>query len=240
VTGPGDVGARIAGVVDRIAAAARAAGRDPAGVRLVAASKTRSVAEVLAAAQTGRVHAFGENRVQEALPKIAAADAAGTPLRWHFIGRLQRNKVKDLAPFELVHSVDSPELVDAMARRVPGTAVLVQVNMGFEVHKGGVAADDAAAIVRRCLERGIRVEGLMTMPPQGDEAAARSCFAGLRELRDTLAADIGVALPELSMGMSEDFECAIAEGATLVRVGREVFGAAAPGTALPGPPKTNM
>lgn len=206
----------------RIETAARAAGRDPTTVRLVAASKTRTVAEIVAAARTGAVHAFGENRVQEALPKMAATPGEG--LRWHFIGGLQRNKVKDLGGFELVHSVSSAALVDAIAERVPAVPVLVQVNMGFEARKGGVAVDAAGETVHHCLVRGVHVEGLMTMAPRGDREAARRCFAGLRALRDEISHDLGVALPELSMGMTEDFEIAIAEGATLVRVGRALFG----------------
>lgn len=241
MTPPGrDTADRIAAIAGRITAAAHAAGRDPAAVRLVAASKTRTIEEVLAAARTGAVHAFGENRVQEARPKIAAAEAAGERIRWHFIGRLQRNKVKDLGGFELVHSVDSAALVDAIAARAPAAAVLVQVNMGIEAQKGGVAVAEAASTVRRCLDRGVRIEGLMTMAPQGDDAAARACFAGLRELRDALVHDVGVELPELSMGMSEDFELAVAEGATLVRVGRGVFGDRPDGPRLPGTAGPNM
>lgn len=213
---------RAAALVERIEAAARSAGRDPAHVRLVAASKTRTVDEVLAAWRTGAVHALGENRVQEALPKMAAT--AGESLRWHFIGRLQRNKVKDLGGFELVHSVDSVALVEAIASRAPGTGVLVQVNMGTEAQKGGVAPGEAAATVRRCLELGVSVEGLTTMPPRGDPRGTRACFADLRELRDEVARRTGASLSELSMGMTEDFEIAVAEGATLVRIGRGLFG----------------
>lgn len=218
---------RARALAERIDATARAAGRDPASVRLVAASKTRTVAEIVGAARTGVVHAFGENRVQEALPKMAESRSEG--LRWHFIGGLQRNKVKDLGGFDLVHSVSSAGLVDAVAARVPSASVLVQVNMGFEAHKGGVAVDAAGPTVRRCLERGVRVEGLMTMAPLGDLDTARRCFSGLRTLRDQLSHDLGVSLPELSMGMTDDFEVAIEEGSTLVRIGRALFGGRPPG-----------
>lgn len=236
---------RVARVHARIAAAAAAAGRDPATVRLVAASKTRTVAEVLEAAGTDLVHAFGENRVQEALPKIAATQAAG--LDWHFIGRLQRNKVKDLAPFALVHGVDSATLMDAISARHPAAAILLQVNIAGESQKGGIAPDGLAALLRRALTAGLRVEGLMTMAPFGDADAARACFAALAHLRDEVGRDVGTSLPELSMGMSDDFEIAIAEGATLVRVGRALFGdrpdhapGGAPAPSLPGTEGSNM
>lgn len=239
---------RVAQVQARIARSAASVGRDPAAVRIVAASKTRTVDEILAAARTGSVHAFGENRIQEALPKIAATH--GQDLDWHFIGRLQRNKVRDLAPFGLVHGVDTDALVDTISARCPASAVLVQVNVSGEARKGGVAPEDAAALVRRALGAGLQVEGLMTMAPMGDTEAARACFAGLARLRSELVTEVGAALPELSMGMSDDFEIGVEEGATLVRVGRALFGerlrdrqgggTAVPTGSLPGTEGPNM
>lgn len=206
----------------RIAEAAERAGRDAHAVRIVAASKTRAAEEIAALASCGGIAAFGENRIQEALPKIAnlGCDA----FHWHFIGRLQRNKVKDCGAFELLHSVDSEALIDAVAERVPHVAVLLQVNVSGEATKGGFEPEDSERALRRALGRGLSVRGLMTMAPHGDPGGARDCFRGLAVVRDSIAATVGVPLTELSMGMTDDFDIAVEEGATLLRIGRALFG----------------
>ncbi len=218
-----DVASRLAEVRERIGAAARAAGRDPSAVTLVAVSKEVDASAVRAAVAAGQ-RDFGENRAQELARKVDALAADAEPLVWHFIGRLQRNKVKQVAPaVALWHSVDRSEIGEAIARYAPGARVLIQVNVAGEEQKGGCRAQDAPALLGSLRALGLQVEGLMTVPPQlGDP---RPHFVTLREL----AARLGVAT--LSMGMSGDFEAAIAEGATLVRVGTSVFG---PRPAIPG------
>ena len=202
----------IAHVRDRISAAAARAGRDPATVTLVAAPKTVAPERVAAVVAAGVVD-VGENRAQELLTKTAVAGA-----RWHFLGQLQRNKVAALAPWvALWQSVERRALGEEIARRAPGAPVLVQVNVGEEAQKGGCAPGDVARLVDDLSGLGLAVEGLMTVPPHHDDP--RRWFAGLREQAE------GLGLAELSMGMSEDFEVAIEEGATLVRVGRALFGA---------------
>jgi pyridoxal phosphate enzyme (YggS family) len=205
-------------VRERIASAAIAAGRDPKEVALVAVSKEVGVDAVIEAVAAGQID-FGENRAQELTSKLEALGTrpeVGAPV-WHFIGRLQRNKVKGVAHVvSLWHSVDRLEIGEVIARHAPKARVLVQVNVGDEEQKGGCPPDDAAALVDALLALGLAVEGLMTVPPQmGDP---RRFFASLRELATRLG------LATLSMGMSGDFEAAIAEGATLVRVGTAVFG----------------
>ena len=208
------VAERVGAVRARIASAARAAGRAPSEIRLVAATKTQSVAAIEEVIAAG-VHDVGENRAQELVAK-AAALAHVHPV-WHFIGRLQRNKINQLAPWvESWESIDRRELADALAARVPGAAVLVEVNVAAEAQKGGCSVADAPALVDHLRELGLRVDGLMTVAPAvGDP---RPVFAGLRELAGRLE------LVELSMGMSGDFEAAIAEGATRVRIGTGLFG----------------
>jgi pyridoxal phosphate enzyme (YggS family) len=209
----GTVEARLAAVRERIVEAARRAGRDPGAVTLVAVSKTVGPARIAQVADAGQ-RVFGENRAQELL---AHADALDRDLEWHFIGRLQRNKVRAIA--HLVarwQSVDRTELVTELAKHAPGARVLVQVNVGDEPQKGGCAPDATPVLVDDARNAGLRVEGLMTVPPEGRDP--RPFFAGLRTLSRRLE------LPELSMGMSGDFEVAIEEGATIVRVGSAVFG----------------
>ena len=211
---------RLAGVQERIAAAARAAGRDPDEITLIAVSKevgADAVAEAMAAGQRD----FGENRAQELTAKVAAladdAEAARARAVWHFIGRLQRNKIKAIADaVSLWHSVDRAEIGTAIARHAPGARVLVEVNVAEEEQKGGCRPDDAAALVDALRGLGLAVEGLMTVPPHvGDP---RPHFATMRALATRLE------LGTLSMGMSGDFEVAVAEGATMVRVGTAIFG----------------
>ena len=206
------VAARVAEVRDRIAAAAARAGRDPEAITLVAATKTVDVARVQQVVDAGVVD-VGENRAQELLAKTAVHGA-----RWHFLGQLQRNKVRQLAPWVgCWQSVDRPELGAEIARRAPGARVLIEVNVGEEPQKGGCAPAAVATLVDSLRADGLDVAGLMTVPPHGDDP--RGWFAQLREQ----AAALGLA--ELSMGMTDDFELAVEEGATMVRVGRALFGA---------------
>ncbi len=209
----------------RIGAAAYKAGRDASSIRLVLASKTQP-SEVIRAAWEAGARDFGENYVQEAIAKRAEL-ADLTDIRWHLIGHLQTNKAKTAArAFALIHSVDSVRLAEALARAQPSPHVhaLIEVNLGGEVSKTGVAPEEVAAILDAAHEK-IEIDGLMTIPPPARSAeAARPYFARLRELRDRLATESGYALSELSMGMTDDFEVAIEEGATIVRIGRAVFG----------------
>ena len=217
-----DVADAIADVRERIAVAARGAGRDPEAVRLVAATKTVPAERVAEAVALG-VTDIGENRAQELLTKAEALDArvpAATDVCWHFLGRLQRNKVRSVATrVTWWQSVDREALGVAIARHAPGARVLVEVNLAGEPQKGGCTPGDAARLVDAFRQGGLRVEGLMTIPPAGDDP--RPWFGALREL----AGDLGVR--ELSMGMTDDFEVAVAEGATMVRIGRAIFGARA-------------
>ena len=210
---------RVVAVRARIDAAVRAAGRSSDSVRLVAATKNRSP-DVVRAVLAAGVTDVGENRAQELVAKAPAlADAGPT---WHFIGRLQRNKINQLAPWvQLWQSVDRAELVDALASRVPGARVLLEVNVAAEGQKGGCTVADAPTLVDRAHTRGLTLAGLMTVAPAvGDP---RPVFAALRVLAE------GLGLVELSMGMSNDYEAAVAEGATLVRVGTALFGPRADG-----------
>ncbi len=209
-----EVAARVVEVRARIAAAASRAGRDPAAVTLVAATKTVDPDRVQAVIDAG-VPDVGENRAQELLAKAPQIVGA----RWHFLGRLQRNKVKPLVPWVACwQSVDRAELGAEIARRAPspGARVLVEVNLGEEPQKGGCPPGELAALVERLRGDGLDVAGLMTVPPH--EGDPRHWFATLRERAGALG------LAELSMGMTEDFEVAVEEGATLVRVGRALFG----------------
>jgi len=221
----------LAEVRRRIAAAAARAGRDPAAVSLVAVTKDVA-ADVVAAAVAAGATDIGENRYQEAKSKIAAL--AGRPVRWHFIGHLQRNKVKYVVEcFNIIHSLDSLELAAEIDRRARATAgggrvpVLVEVNVGGEATKFGVAPEGAVELVLKAAALpGLDVQGLMTIAPQaGDPEAARPHFRRLRLLAAAVPGAGGPVLRHLSMGMSDDFEVAVEEGATLVRVGRAIFGA---------------
>ena len=211
----------------RIAAACARARRDPASVTLVAVSKTvpvEAVREALAAGQA----VFGENRVQEAVAKI---DQLGPRARWHLVGHLQRNKARHaVGRFELIHSVDDAELARELDRRAGAAArvqpVLVQVNLSREPTKTGTEEEGLAPLVDAvaALDH-LDLRGLMTIPPPVEVAeASRPWFAKLREVRDRAAVRVGRELPDLSMGMTDDFEVAVEEGATLVRVGRAIFG----------------
>lgn len=212
-------------VSGRVAAACERANRPPADVTLIAVSKTHPVAAIREAMAAGATD-FGENYAQE----LAEKRAELPDVRWHYIGRLQRNKAKLVAGHVvLVHAVDSVELAQELAKRAAGTLqpVLISVNVAGEDTKGGVTPETAAALARALGGvAGIRLDGLMTMPPfSEDPEASRPAFTALARLRDQLAQDLGVPLPVLSMGMSGDFEVAIACGATHVRVGTAIFGA---------------
>ena len=214
----------------RMDAAARRVQRDPAGITLVAVSKTFDAAHVRAAHQAGQVD-FGENKVQEALQKMQ--ETADIPLRWHLIGHLQSNKARKAAsPFACIHSIDSVDLlrkVDAAAAEAGARPqILVQVDLAGEETKFGATTAEARRVLDVALEAtAIEVAGLMLLPPwNDDQEQTRPWFKRVRDLRDEWLAQ-GVpahALRQLSMGMSHDFEAAIEEGSTMVRVGTAIFG----------------
>jgi len=207
----------LARIRDRIASACARAGRDPASVTLVAVSKTHPAAAVEAAIAAGQT-VFGENRVQEAATKFPGLRAAHPALRLHLIGALQTNKARDATALaDVIESLDRPRLAAVLAAEARRPGLLVQVNTGDEPQKAGVAKADAASFLRACRDdHGLAIDGLMCIPPA--EADPRPHFAWLAEL----AAREGLAT--LSMGMSGDFEVAVEEGATLVRVGSAIFG----------------
>jgi PLP dependent protein len=220
---------RLSDVRERIARAASRAKRDPASVRLIAVSKTFSSDYVRAAARAGQVE-FGENKVQEGLSKIAKT--SDLPLRWHLIGHLQSNKAKQATTFHAIHSIDSSSLlqkVDQAATTAGRTVeVLAQVDLAKEPTKFGIEPGALRAmldVADAC--KAVRLKGLMLLPPAFDDPEeARPYFSALRTLRDELIREgrNPSTLAELSMGMSHDFEIAIEEGATMVRVGSAIFG----------------
>lgn len=223
------VAAGLAAVRDTIAAAAARADRDPAEVTLIAVSKRHPVSAIVAAAAAGQ-RVFGENFVQELVAKRADLEAAGVDVEMHHIGHLQRNKVKQvLGAAALIHAVDSPRLLREIDKRARAAGlvqpVLVEVNIAGEDSKGGVAPGDVDALVAQAGElAGVRVDGLMAMPPLvTDPEDNRRHFAAVRELRDRLAVADRL-LPHLSMGTTADYAVAVEEGATLVRVGTAIFG----------------
>ena len=208
----------------RLRDAAEAAGRDPDGFRIVAVTKTFPV-DVCRAALDAGLAILGENRVQEALPKIAELPDA----EWHLVGHLQSNKVRRaVAAFATIHSVDSVPLlrrIDTVAHDLGRRPrVLLQVNLSGEASKSGFAADQLDAPLLEAIGRthDAEVAGLMTIGPHHEDP--RPAFARLRALRDELEQRAGIGLPELSMGMSADADAAVAEGATLVRIGTALFG----------------
>jgi pyridoxal phosphate enzyme (YggS family) len=222
------VGERLAAVRARI----RAAGGDPEAVTVVAVTKTFGPEAVIAAIAAG-VRDVGENYAQELLEKAAGVaestgHAAGSPYpdqgpRWHFIGQLQRNKVRALAgTVALWQSVDRAELASEIARRAPGASVLVQLNLSGEAQKGGCAASDAPPLVDEARRLGLDVRGLMGVGPAGSREAARPGFDQLVALADRLE------LPVRCIGMSGDLDEAVAAGATMVRIGTALFGARPP------------
>src|SRR5918992_3452782 len=222
-----DLAERVSEVRERIDAAATRGGQGQA-VRVVAVTKGHGPEAVVAAWQAGLAD-VGENRVQEALQKMANVTAQ---VRWHLIGHVQRNKVKWLERFQLVHSMDSARLADAIdaygVSRGRPVEALVQVNVVGEATKGGYSLPDMEREAERLESlRGVRVLGVMAMAPfDADELTLRTVFGGARRVRSLLAA-AGHQATELSMGMSNDFEIAVEEGATLVRLGTILFGARA-------------
>lgn len=228
----GDIAGNLARLQRRIAEACEAWGRDPAELGLVAVSKTFPAEAVRAAVAAGQ-RAFGENYLQDALPKLHALSRDGAtpgPLVWHFIGRLQSNKTREVAEhFQWVHSVDRFKLARRLSEQRPESAppldVCLQVDLSGEPGKGGVAPGTLRELALQVAELPrLRLRGLMTLPePTADFEAQRVPFRRLAGLRTELAAE-GLDLDTLSMGMSADLEAAIAEGATLLRVGTAIFG----------------
>ena len=225
-----DLPPRLADVRARIARAAGRVRRDPSSIRLVAVSKTFPADAVRAAFDAGQID-FGENKVQEALDKMDRT--ADLPIRWHLVGHLQSNKAKKACTrFDLIHSIDGPALLTKVDEAAAGIGrridLLVQVDLAGEATKHGAREDELASIfeaARGC--RAARVVGLMLLPPASEDLEqARPYFRQLRAVRDRMLAQgvDGSMLNELSMGMSHDFEVAIEEGATLVRVGTTIFG----------------
>ena len=231
---------RYAKVRDRIAAAARRAGRDPDSIRLVAVSKGRTLAEIYELHTLGH-HDLGENRSEEGSDKINAARRDHKAMTWHMIGHIQRRKARDVAAdFDWVHSLDGAPLAERLSRTANEAGkiipVLLECNVSGEASKHGLAADrfdsDPAQWAELCVtvetilaQPNLKVSGLMTMAPIVPEPGlARPVFVKLRALRDKLATRfLGGSWAELSMGMTDDFEVAIGEGATMVRIGRAIF-----------------
>ena len=230
---------RYARVLERLDAACAAAGRGRDDVVLIAVSKLHPAADVAAVARAGQLD-FGENYVQEALQK--REELAGEPacrnVRWHMIGHVQSRKAAQVAgAFALIHTLDSRKLADGLERRLAvleaRQPVLMEVNVAAEPQKSGIMAEDLPALADYIVEScpHLELRGLMCLPPVFDAGeAARPHFARLRVLCEELRARLGLPLPELSMGMSGDVEAAVAEGATLVRIGTDIFG--------PRPPRT--
>lgn len=237
----GQIRDNIARVRDVIADACAKAGRDPSEVTLVAVSKKKPPADILAAVEAGVQH-FGENRVEEAIEKIPAINAQlSAPVIWHMVGHIQSRKARHIPSlFRVVHSVDSLKLGEKLANlsAESGAALdaLIQINVAGEAQKHGFDAlrwrDDPAQretimqdVARIAQLPGLQLRGLMTMAPiVADIEDTRPVFAGLASLRDEMQSMLGIDLPELSMGMTDDYPVAIEEGATIIRVGRAIFG----------------
>ncbi|MEM9281097.1 MAG: YggS family pyridoxal phosphate-dependent enzyme [Verrucomicrobiota bacterium] len=222
-----EIGANLASIQSRISAAATRAGRSSDEITLIAVSKTWPIEVIERAAAAGQL-VFGENKVQEVTVKSPAMSEA---LEWHFIGHLQKNKVrKVLECCPWIHSIDSLELAERVDRIAADRGVrpkgLLQVNVAGDEAKFGLSMEEARALIPAMMALPqLELCGLMTVPEfDPDPEKTRPHFARLRELRDSLASEFGVAFPELSMGMSHDFEVAIEEGATFVRVGSSIFG----------------
>ena len=228
---PAQLASNLAAVRDRISAAERRSGRPAGSVTLIGVVKTLT-AETVAAAVALGLRDLGENKVQEAEGHQRQLDLGRSAARWHMIGHLQRNKAgKALELFDLVHGVDDAELARTLARRATAAGrvlpVLIEVNVSGEASKFGVAPEGVAELAEQVKSlAGLQLLGLMTVgAPVEQLEEARPGFARLRVLRDGLVPRLGQPLPELSMGMSGDFEVAIEEGATMVRVGTALFGA---------------
>jgi len=226
--------ARIAAVRQRMEAAAIRSGRDPAEIALVAVSKTRSSEEVVAAWHAG-LRQFGENRVEEAAPKVQAVAGLLAPEaapKWHMVGHVQGRKASEVFPWaQMVHSVDSLKIAERLSRfsvaAGPELAILLEVNVSGEASKYGLTPQELPGVVELIAPLpGLRLDGVMTVAPiVADPESTRPVFAALRNLRDEMAHRYpALAWRHLSMGMTDDFEVAIEEGATLVRIGRAIFG----------------
>ena len=219
-----DLSDRYKKINDRILTACEIAQRDPKSVKLLAVSKTKPPEMVDEFASLGQKF-FGENKIQEAQGKIPLCISG---LQWHLIGHLQSNKAKIAATlFDMVHSVDSPKIMNALDRNAETTLpILLQVNVAGDSAKFGFKPEEVEQIINlSCDLNNCEVHGLMTIPPFSEDLdKTREHFYHLRELRDTLEAKTGVPLPELSMGMSYDLEAAIEAGSTWIRVGSDLFG----------------
>lgn len=236
-----EIAARLEHIQSQIDDACRRSGRSAHEVTLVAVSKTHPAEAVLAAIDAGLRH-FGENRVEEAVSKIAdVRSRSSQTVHWHMIGHVQSRKARELPSwFAMVHSIDTVRLAEKLARSQAEAGgvidVLLEMNVSGEASKSGFSAHGwrssettrselVAALNAIAMLPGVRARGLMTMAPMADHAeSVRWVFADLRELRDWLVTETGLALPELSMGMTDDFPVAIEEGATLIRIGRALFG----------------
>ncbi|HSR52740.1 MAG TPA: YggS family pyridoxal phosphate-dependent enzyme [Acidobacteriota bacterium] len=223
-----DISRNLEKVYRRIERAAQKASRDPGSIQLLAVSKTFSAAIVADAVAAGQ-KAFGENRVQEGESKIPVLEKQD--LEWHLIGPLQSNKVKRAVRlFDVIQTVGRPKILRKISREAESLgqlkSIYIQCNIGGEEQKFGCAPEDAAELVKEAVSRpGLQVKGLMAIPPYlKDPEAVRPYFRQLRELRDRIQDQTGVELAGLSMGMSHDFEAAIEEGSTLIRVGTAIFG----------------
>jgi hypothetical protein len=226
------ISAQIDQIRGRMDAAARSCGRDPASVKLVAVTKTVSVDDIRGAVAAG-VTILGESYMQESIPKITALSE--TPVQWHFIGHLQSKKAKEAVRyFDLIHSVDSVKLAAALDRNAAKINkiqdILIQVNAAGEISKSGLDPDAVMGVIEEISRFShVRIKGLMTLPPFFDEAPerVRPYFAALAALRERIEEKKipDVLMEELSMGMTGDFETAIKEGATMVRIGTAIFGA---------------
>lgn len=231
LSGAGVISEHVARIRQRIQAAAARTGRDPDSIRLIAATKTVPVARIREAVDAGVLH-LGESKVQEALPKLDAM-AARTDVTWHFIGQLQRRKVKAvIGRFQLIHSVDSLEQAQEINRRAEAhdlcQSVLLEVNIGKEASKAGFSAAELVRVLD-VLDAmpNLAVKGLMAIPPPTDSPeSARPYFRAVRDLADSVKHTFRrrIRMDELSMGMSHDFEIAVEEGATYVRIGTAIFG----------------
>jgi pyridoxal phosphate enzyme (YggS family) len=218
MTEPAPTPAVVAANVERLRARIAAAGGHPERVRLVAVTKGFGP-EVVARAIDAGLRDLGENYAQELVAKVAALDEAPDAVRWHFLGRLQTNKVRHVAPsVALWQSVDRPDLVREIAKRAPGASILVQINLSGEAQKGGCAVGDVPALVGLARDSGLDVQGFMGVGPAGPPEAARPGFTSLVALADAYE------LPERSIGMSGDLEVAVSCGATMIRIGRDLFG----------------
>jgi len=209
-------------VVERIEAAAARSGRDPSDITLVAISKSKPVSDIRDLYESGH-RDFGENRAQEMADKAAVLPG---DIRWHFVGALQTNKTRLVRPItHLLHSMDRESLASSWAKGIgPAPPVLIQVNTGSEPQKAGAGYDEVASLLEALLELGVEVRGLMAIPPlSADAEQMRPHFRALRRMRDRLL-ELHSQIRELSMGMTDDFEIAIEEGASLIRVGRAIFG----------------